>query len=45
MARLLLPFHRHRVKRVLSEDYGVVDIAAGKADGFIGALSVSFLTV
>jgi len=45
MSRLLSPFHRHRVKRVLSEDYGVVDTAAGKADGFIGALSVSFLTV
>ncbi len=44
MALLLNPFHRHRVKRVLSEDYGVVDTAAGKADGFIGALSVSFLT-
>lgn len=45
MAKLLLPFHRHRVTRVLSDDYGVVDTAAGKADGFIGALSVSFLTV
>ena len=44
MSHLLLPFHRHRVKRVLSEDYGVVDIAAGKAEGFIGAVSVSFLT-
>jgi len=44
MSHLLLPFHRHRAKRVLSEDYGVVDIAAGKADGFIGAVSVSFLT-
>jgi fatty acid desaturase len=44
MSHLLLPFHRHRVKRVLSEDYGVVDIASGKADGFIGAVSVSFLT-
>ncbi|TAJ80974.1 MAG: fatty acid desaturase [Gallionellaceae bacterium] len=44
MSRLLPPFHRHRVKRVLSDDYGVVDTAAGKADGFIGAVSVSFLT-
>ena len=44
MSRLLLPFHRHRVTRVLSDDYGVVDTAAGKADGFIGAVSVSFLT-
>lgn len=44
MAKLLSPFHRHRVKRVLSDDYGVVDTAAGKADDFIGAVSVSFLT-
>jgi fatty acid desaturase len=44
MSRLLLPFHRHRVKRVLSDDYGVVDTATGKADGFVGAVSVSFLT-
>lgn len=45
MSRLLLPFHRHRVTRVLSDDYGVIDTAAGKAGGFIGAVSVSFLTV
>lgn len=44
MSRLLNPFHRHRVKRVLSEDYGVVDSANHKADGFVGAVSVSFLT-
>lgn len=44
MAQLLSPFHKHRVTRVLSEDYGVVDAAAGKAEGFIGAVSVSFLT-
>lgn len=44
MAKLLLPFHRHRVTRVLSDDYGTVDTAAGKAEGFIGAVSVSFLT-
>lgn len=44
MSYLLLLFHRHRVTRLLSEDYGVVDIAASKADGFIGAVSVSFLT-
>lgn len=44
MARLLRPFHRHRVERVLSDDYGVVDTAVGKADDFIGAVSVSFLT-
>ncbi len=44
MSKLLSPFHCHRVQRVLSEDYGVVDTAKGKADGFIGAVSVSFLT-
>jgi len=44
MSRLLYPFHHHRVKRVLSDDYGVVDTTTGKADGFIGAVSVSFLT-
>jgi fatty acid desaturase len=44
MAKLLAPFHCHRVQRVLSEDYGVVDTDSGNADGFIGAVSVSFLT-
>jgi fatty acid desaturase len=44
MLRLLPPFHRYRVKRVLSDDYGVVDTGTGKASGFIGAVSVSFLT-
>lgn len=45
MSRLLSPFHRHRVKRVLNDDYGVVDTTSSNADGFIGAVSVSFLTV
>lgn len=44
MLRLLPPFHRYRVKRVLSDDYGVVDTCTGNASGFIGAVSVSFLT-
>jgi fatty acid desaturase len=44
MAKLLLPFHRHRVKRVLAEDYGEVDPQASHAAGFVGAVSVSFLT-
>jgi fatty acid desaturase len=44
MAKLLLPFHLHRVRRVLSNDYGVIDVTARTADGFIGAVSVSFLT-
>ncbi len=43
---LLRAFHVHRVTRVLSSDYGAV---AGpevprRADGFIGAVGVSFLT-
>lgn len=44
MARLLPPFHRHRVKRVLADDYGKMDPQAGDAEGFVGAVSVSFLT-
>lgn len=44
MARLLWPFHRHRVTRVLSDDYGAVDPLSGKTKDFIGAVSVSFLT-
>ena len=43
---LLRSFHINRVKRVLSTDYGVVGAAAtaGRADGFLGAVGVSFLT-
>jgi fatty acid desaturase len=44
MAKLLLPFHRHRVKRVLADDYGEVDADSGQTAGFVGAVSVSFLT-
>jgi len=44
MARLLGPFHRYRVQRVLADNYGVVDTATGNAGGFKGAVSVSFLT-
>jgi fatty acid desaturase len=44
MAKLLPPFHRHRVKRVLADDYGEVDPQASHAAGFVGAVSVSFLT-
>lgn len=42
MRRLLPPFHRHRVGRVLAEDYGHVE--AGNPAGFKGAVAVSFLT-
>lgn len=43
---LLRSFHINRVRRVLSEDYGTVQApgAAGRADGFLGAVGVSFLT-
>lgn len=44
MAKLLPPFHRHRMKRVLADDYGEVNPQAGHAAGFVGAVSVSFLT-
>ncbi len=44
MAALLRPFHRHRVKRVLANDYGEVDPGAGQTAGFVGAVAVSFLT-
>jgi fatty acid desaturase len=42
-------YHRHRVARVLAEDYGSVNVSdtgakADSASGFIGAVGVSFLT-
>lgn len=39
---LLRIYHRYRVTRVLSEDYGAV--SPGNLDGFYGAVGVSFLT-
>ena len=44
MSRLLTSFHRHRVRRILSSDYGVMDISQKQADDFYGAVGVSFLT-
>lgn len=46
VGELLKSFHRNRVRRVLSADYGqVLPLeAAGRADGFVGAVGVSFLT-
>jgi fatty acid desaturase len=43
---LLRSFHRNRVRRVLAQDYGVVHPPGtpGRADGFVGAVGVSFLT-
>jgi fatty acid desaturase len=42
---LLVTFHRNRVRRVLCEDYGQLGTGAGRADGFVGAHGVSFLSV
>ena len=46
VSELLHAFHRHRLTRVLAGDYGVVASAGvpRRADGFIGAVGVSFLT-
>jgi fatty acid desaturase len=44
MATLLRGYHRDRVSRVVSDDYGAVGEGPDKADGFLGAVGVSFLT-
>lgn len=44
MFDLLRGHHRHRVKRILSDDYGEVGAGPGKAERFLGAVGVSFLT-
>lgn len=41
---LLASYHRHRVRRVLAEDYGSVAGEGQRASGFLGAVGVSFLT-
>jgi len=38
-------FHRHRTRRVLSDDYGALGTGPRRADGFVGAHGVSFLSV
>ena len=45
VAELVRTHHRNRLKRVLDDDYGNVGSGRGRADGFIGAHGVSFLTV
>jgi len=45
LRELLRTHHRNRLKRVLDDDYGSVGQGRGRADGFIGAHGVSFLTV
>jgi len=45
LSELLRTFHRHRLRRILDDDYGAVGSGAGRADNFVGAHGVSFLTV
>jgi len=44
MADLLKGYHRDRIRRIVSDDYGAVGDGPGKADRFLGAVGVSFLT-
>ncbi len=41
---LIVNYHRHRVRRVMAEDYGSVADGRERASGFLGAVGVSFLT-
>jgi fatty acid desaturase len=41
---LLASFHRYRVQRVLAADYGSVAPTGKRAESFMGAVGVSFLT-
>ena len=45
LAELLRTWHRHRVRRVMTDDYGAPGEGPGRADDYIGAHGVSFLTV
>jgi fatty acid desaturase len=45
LAELLRTWHRNRVRRVFSDDYGAPTRGPGRADDFVGAHGVSFLTV
>jgi fatty acid desaturase len=46
VSELLRSFHANRVKRILADDYGEVAAVGvpGRADTFVGAVGVSFLT-
>jgi len=44
MATLLRGYHRHRIARIVSDDYGEVGQGPDKAERFLGAVGVSFLT-
>jgi fatty acid desaturase len=41
---LLASYHRHRVARILADDYGVVAATGDRVSAFLGAVGVSFLT-
>jgi fatty acid desaturase len=41
---LFASYHRHRVARVLSDNYGSVSMSGDRAGAFLGAVGVSFLT-
>jgi fatty acid desaturase len=43
-AQLLASYHKHRVARVLADDYGTVASGGDRAGSFLGAVGVSFLT-
>jgi len=45
LPELLRTWHRNRVRRVISDDYGAPSEGPGRADHFVGAHGVSFLTV
>ena len=45
LPELLRTFHRNRLRRVLDADYGAVTTGPDRADAFVGAHAVSFLTV
>lgn len=45
LSELLRTWQSNRLRRILDEGYGEVGRGAGRADGFIGAHGVSFLTV
>ena len=44
MLQLLKSYRKHRLTRLTSDDYGVLEYKPGGAEGFIGAVGVSFLT-
>lgn len=44
MRELVSSFHRHRLRRVTDDDYGEFGEGPKRAEGFYGAVGVSFLT-